>query len=198
MGRVLNRYSHQKRRGERIRPLKRPRCPPRGVLVRLLCMLRPIFTPRPPPDRGAPPPLPPGRVTHDSHRGATVTFRSDPQTKNNRAKRDRRWPRRPYTCTRLTCAAMAMVWGWKQPLWTPFVAVAHDSAYLQGRERARAWGRRGRFIVRMRPKGAVFEALGLLRTFLRGPAAAQWAVAGGAPAPRLNDRSRPLPQRGNG
>ena len=50
----------------------------------------------------------------------------------------------------------------------------------------------------MRPKGAVFEALGLLRTFLRGPAAAQWAVAGGAPAPQLNDRSRPLPQRGNG
>ena len=39
---------------------------------------------------------------------------------------------------------------------------------------------------------------GLLRTFQRGPAAAQWAEAGGAPAPRLNDRSRPRPQGGSG
>ena len=45
---------------------------------------------------------------------------------------------------------------------------------------------------------AEFEALGLLRTFVGGPAAAQWAVAGEAPAPQLNDRSRPRPQRGNG
>ena len=65
---------------------------------------------------------------------------------------------------------------------------------------AESWreGRRGRHIVRMRPKGAEFEARGLLRTFWRGPPAAQWAMAGEAPAPRLNDRSRPLPQRGNG
>ena len=59
-------------------------------------------------------------------------------------------------------------------------------------------GRRTRHIVRMRPKGAEFEARGLLRTFQRGPAAAQWAAAGGAPAPRLNDRSRPRPQGGSG
>ena len=52
--------------------------------------------------------------------------------------------------------------------------------------------------MRMRRKGAEFEALGLLRTFVGGPAAAQWAMAGGAPAPQLNDRSRPRPQRGNG
>ena len=51
--------------------------------------------------------------------------------------------------------------------------------------------------MRMRRKGAGFEAPGLLRTFVGGPAAAQWAVAGGAPAPRLIDRSRPPPQRGN-
>ena len=58
-------------------------------------------------------------------------------------------------------------------------------------------GRRGRQNVRMRRKGAEFEAQGLLRTFVGGPAAAQWAMAGGAPAPRLIDRSRPRPQRGN-
>ena len=45
---------------------------------------------------------------------------------------------------------------------------------------------------------AEFEALGLLRTFRAGPAAARWAVAGEAPAPQLNDRSPPLPQHGNG
>ena len=45
---------------------------------------------------------------------------------------------------------------------------------------------------------AEFEVRGLLRTFARGPTAAQWAVAGGAPAPQLNDRSRPRPQGGNG
>ena len=59
-------------------------------------------------------------------------------------------------------------------------------------------GRRGRQNVRMRPKRAGFEAPGLLRTFVGGPATAQWAVAGEAPAPQLNDRSRPRPQRGNG
>ena len=53
-------------------------------------------------------------------------------------------------------------------------------------------------IVRMRQKGAEFEAQGLLRTFVGSPAAAQWAVAEGAPAPRLIDRSRPRPQCGNG
>ena len=67
-----------------------------------------------------------------------------------------------------------------------------------GRSEGQREGRRSRHIVRMRPKGAEFEALGLLRTFQRGPAAAQWAEAGGAPAPRLNDRSRPRPQGGSG
>ena len=67
-----------------------------------------------------------------------------------------------------------------------------------GRSEGRREGRRSRHIVRMRPKGAEFEARGLLRTFQRGPAAAQWAMAGEAPAPRLNDRSRPRPQGGSG
>ena len=58
--------------------------------------------------------------------------------------------------------------------------------------------RRGRQIVRMRQNRAEFEAWRLLRTFWRVPAAAQWAVAGEAPAPQLNDRSPPLPQHGNG
>ena len=53
-------------------------------------------------------------------------------------------------------------------------------------------------IMRMRRKGGEFEALRLLRTLVGGPAAAQWAMAGGAPAPQLNDRSPPRPQRGNG
>ena len=49
----------------------------------------------------------------------------------------------------------------------------------------------------MRRNGGEFEALGLLCTFVGCPTAAQWAVAGEAPAPRLTDRSRPRPQRGN-
>ena len=53
-------------------------------------------------------------------------------------------------------------------------------------------------IMRMRRKGGEFEALRLLRTLVGGPAAAQWAMAGGAPAPQLNDRSQPRPQGGNG
>ena len=67
-------------------------------------------------------------------------------------------------------------------------------------EQEEGWreGRRGRHIVRMRRKGAEFEALGLPRTFVGGPAAAQWAVAGEAPASQLIDRSQPRPQRGNG
>ena len=52
--------------------------------------------------------------------------------------------------------------------------------------------------MRIRQKGGEFEALGQLHTFVGSPAAAQWAVAGEAPAPQLNDRSRPRPQRGNG
>jgi hypothetical protein len=67
-----------------------------------------------------------------------------------------------------------------------------------GHTQGRSQGRNGGQIMRMRRKGAEFEALGLLRTFVGGPAAAQWAMAGGAPAPQLNDRSRPRPQRGNG
>ena len=51
--------------------------------------------------------------------------------------------------------------------------------------------------MRMRPSFAEFEALALLRTFVAGPATAQWAAVGEAPAPQLNDRSRPRPQRGN-
>ena len=53
-------------------------------------------------------------------------------------------------------------------------------------------------MMRMRRKGAEFEAWTLLRTFVGRPAATQRAVAGGAPAPRLIGRSRPRPQRGNG
>jgi hypothetical protein len=67
-----------------------------------------------------------------------------------------------------------------------------------GRSEGQREGRRGRQNVRVRPKRAGFEAPGLLRTFVGGPATAQWAVAGEAPAPQLNDRSRPRPQRGNG
>ena len=52
--------------------------------------------------------------------------------------------------------------------------------------------------MRMSREGTEFEALWLLRTFVRGPAALQWAVAGQAPAPRLADRSRPRPRHGNG
>ena len=74
---------------------------------------------------------------------------------------------------------------------TPLVASAWQ-------EEGQREGRRGRQNVRMRQKGAEFEALGLLRTFVGGPAAAQWAVAGEAPASQLIDRSRPRPQRGNG
>jgi len=67
-----------------------------------------------------------------------------------------------------------------------------------GRSEGQREGRRGRQNVRMRLKRAGFEAPGLLRTFVGGPATAQWAVAGEAPAPRLIDRSPPRPQRGNG
>ena len=67
-----------------------------------------------------------------------------------------------------------------------------------GRSEGQTEGRSGGQIMRMRRKGGEFEALGLLRTFVGCPAAAQWAVAGEAPAPQLNDRSRPRPQRGNG
>ena len=52
--------------------------------------------------------------------------------------------------------------------------------------------------MRIRQKGGEFEALGQLHTFVGSPAAAQWAVAGEAPAPQLNDRSRPRPPGGNG
>ena len=62
-----------------------------------------------------------------------------------------------------------------------------------GQAESQREGRRGRHIVRMRRKGTEFEALRLLRTFVGGPAAAQWAVAREAPAPRLDDRSRPRP-----
>ena len=51
--------------------------------------------------------------------------------------------------------------------------------------------------MRRRPNFAEVEALALLRTFVAGPATAQWAAVGEAPAPQLNDRSRPRPQRGN-
>jgi hypothetical protein len=71
-----------------------------------------------------------------------------------------------------------------------------DSRRLQGDQRAR--GRRGSQIMRMRRKGAEFEGLVLLRTFVSDPATAQWATVGEAPAPQLNDRSPPRPQRGNG
>ena len=67
-----------------------------------------------------------------------------------------------------------------------------------GRSEDQTEGRSGGQIMRMRRKGGEFEAPGLLRTFVGCPAAAQWAVAGQAPAPRPHDRSLPLPQHGNG
>ena len=67
-----------------------------------------------------------------------------------------------------------------------------------GRSEGHREGRRGRQNMRVRLKPAGFEAPGLLRTFVGSPATAQWAAAGEAPAPQLNDRSRPRPQRGNG
>ena len=59
-------------------------------------------------------------------------------------------------------------------------------------------GRHRSQIMRIRRNGGEFEGLGLLRTFVGDPATAQWATVGEAPAPQLNDRSRPRPQRGNG
>ena len=44
-------------------------------------------------------------------------------------------------------------------------------------------GTRGSQIIGMRQNGGEFEALGLLRTFGGGPAAAQWAMAGGGARP---------------
>ena len=52
--------------------------------------------------------------------------------------------------------------------------------------------------MRIRRNGGEFEGLGLLHTFVGDPATAQWATVGEAPAPQLNDRSPPRPQRGNG
>ena len=52
--------------------------------------------------------------------------------------------------------------------------------------------------MRIRRNRGEFEGLGLLRTFVGDPATAQWATVGEAPAPQLNDRSQPRPQRGNG
>jgi hypothetical protein len=51
--------------------------------------------------------------------------------------------------------------------------------------------------MKVRPSFAEFKALALLRTFVAGPATAQWAAVGEAPAPQLNDRSWSRPQRGN-
>ena len=70
------------------------------------------------------------------------------------------------------------------------VASARDCEVLRGR--------RGSQIMRIRRNGGEFEGLGLLRTFVGDPATAQWATVGEAPAPQLNDRSPPRPQRGNG
>ena len=67
-----------------------------------------------------------------------------------------------------------------------------------GHTQGQTEGTRGSQNMRIRRKGGEFEALGQLRTFVGGPAAAQWAMAGGAPAPQLNDRSQPRPQGGNG
>ena len=44
-------------------------------------------------------------------------------------------------------------------------------------------GRRDRQIVRMRPERAELEAHGQVRTFVGGPSAAQWAMAGGGAPP---------------
>ena len=78
------------------------------------------------------------------------------------------------------------------------VASARDCEVLRGAHRASREPERGSQIMRMRRKGAEFEGLGLLRTFVSDPATAQWATVGEAPAPQLNDRSRSRPQRGNG
>ena len=91
----------------------------------------------------------------------------------------------------VAAAAAAVAWGWIRMPRMRWEASGLDSRRLQGAER-------GSQIMRMRRKGAEFEGLGLLRTFVSDPATAQWATVGEAPAPQLNDRSPPRPQRGNG
>jgi len=93
----------------------------------------------------------------------------------------------------VAAAAAAVAWGWIRMPRMRWEASGLDSRRLQGDQRARE-----RQNVRMRRKGAEFEGLGLLRTFVSDPATAQWATVGEAPAPQLNDRSPPRPQRGNG
>ena len=100
----------------------------------------------------------------------------------------------------VAAAATGAAWGWVRTRRMPYVvgecSGGCDRRRLQGGQRAR--GRRDRQIVRMRPERAELEAQGQVRTFVGDPSAAQWAMAGGAPAPQLNDRSRPRPQGGNG
>ena len=94
-------------------------------------------------------------------------------------------------------ATAAAAWGSTRPLWMRLSASGSDCEVLQGTHRARQ--RQEKQAERENEaEMSEFEALGLLRTFVGGPAAAQWAMAGGAPAPQLNDRSRSRPQRGNG
>ena len=77
------------------------------------------------------------------------------------------------------------------------VASARDCEVLRGAHTGTERGR-GSQIMRIRRNGGEFEGLGLLHTFVGDPATAQWATVGEAPAPQLNDRSPPRPQRGNG
>ena len=97
--------------------------------------------------------------------------------------------------------AAATAWGYLRlrpmPL-APIGALLLVASGICGVKREPERGHRGSQMMRMRRKGAEFEAWTLLRTFVGRPAATQWDVAGEAPAPQLNDRSRPRPQRGNG
>ena len=72
----------------------------------------------------------------------------------------------------VAAAAAAVAWGWIRMPRMRWEASGLDSRRLQGDQR----GRRGSQIMRMRRKGAEFEGLGLLRTFVSDPATAQWAT----------------------
>ena len=85
----------------------------------------------------------------------------------------------------VAAAATGAAWGWVRTRRMPYVggecSGGCDRRRLQGGQRAR--GRRDRQIVRMRPERAELEAHGQVRTFVGGPSAAQWAMAGGGAPP---------------
>ena len=192
---TVNRYSHFFSFHVKSRLWGSARSPPKATPMHILYMIRPICTPRPRSGRGRPPPGPPEDVTHPFTPCRSVAIS---ERKNNPA----RTPLPAATGPTNTHERVLCGYGYGPRVGTAAVdALGVRRARLvtsAGRAEGQTEGRRSRHIVRMRSKGAEFEARGLLRTFQRGPAAAQWAEAGGAPAPRLNDRSRPRPQGGSG